>query len=110
MGEVFNDRARFLVEATRAGNTFNGAYQTLSTLTQHPVILIIQNDTNSTVTLSDDGATAGLTLIAGARLVLDLRGSTTRSNDFSWHIGTTFYVNGTAGSTGTYRMSILYGA
>ena len=110
MTGIINDRAAFVTEATRAGNTFNGAYQTLTTLTENPVIMIIQNDTNSTVILSDTGTTAGLTLIAGARIVLDMRGNHGMANLFTRRIGTIFYVNGTAGSTGTYRMSIIYGA
>ena len=103
------NRAKFAEELTynTAGGT--GAYQNLSgTLLQDAQILIFDNASNTTVTLSDDGVTNGKTFVAGEALVLDLqaaRGS--RAEELAWPIGTQFAAKSAAG-VGSFRISIVY--
>lgn len=106
---AFYKKAKFATELSRAASTFTGSYQTLgSALTVAPAIIIIQNDCDADVALSDDGTNDGLTVPQGVRLVLDMRANHAKDWEFTFRVGTQFYVNGTAG-TGTFRMSLIYG-
>lgn len=88
--------------------TFTGASQLLGTLLHNPVIMFIQNDTLVPVFLSDDGtSTNGKTFIPGERAVLDMRGNEGKANNFSFPIGTTFFVTAAA-STGLFQISYIY--
>jgi hypothetical protein len=94
-----------------AASTFTGSSQTIGTLTNVPVIMIITNDTNQTVFFADNtGSTKGKTMIAGERFVLDFRANNGLSAAFAFPIGTIFYATGAAGvgNTGSFYVSVIY--
>lgn len=101
--------AKFGAQRSIAASTFTGSYQTLGDpLDQNASILIIQNDTDQTVTFSDDGVTDGITIESGTKMILDLRTNRTpQGSDFTFRVNTQFYVNGSVG-TGTFYLSFLY--
>jgi hypothetical protein len=105
-------RAKFDSIRRVLGSAFTGTFQDLGTsLTVVPRIIIFQNDTNGTVEITDDISSTGiaLELIAGERLVLDLATNRNdRDNTYGWGIGTQFSVSGTAASTGSVKISIIY--
>ena len=90
-------------------STFTGSYQVLGDeLEVNPAIIIIQNDCDVDVTLSDDGTNDGITFPVGTSMVLDLRSNRTPSgSDLTFRLGTQFFVNAATG-TGNFYMSIIY--
>lgn len=97
-----NERAKFNPLLTIAASTFTGSYQVIGTITKPSSILMVQNDTTVTVTLSDDGVTDGKNFIPGERCVLD-----DASDSINWPSGTTFYAKGAAG-TGNFQVSYIF--
>lgn len=90
-----------------------GSFQVLGTpLTDVPRLLIIQNDTQTSVSITDSLVTGvAMTFIAGDRLVLDVQTNRDNSNNqFGFDIGTQFYVQGTASGSpsGAFKMAIIY--
>lgn len=102
-----SQRASFAEEIQFDATTFTGAYQALDPLPQSPVILIIQNDTDVTVTLSQDGVLDALTLVSGTKLVLDMRANHGNAANWAFSNGTTFSVKGAVG-TGLFKISTIY--
>ncbi len=102
-----SQRAGFDAERYRSG-AFSGSFQTLgSALTQTPVIIIFDNQSNVSIEVSVDGTNTWKTFSAGEALVLDLRAAHGIASNYTVDAGTQFYVKGTAG-TGSFRLSILY--
>ena len=100
-------RAAFDTERTVTA-PFTGVYQTVgSVLTENPVILIFDNQSDVDVAISVDGTNAWKTFQAGEGLVLDMRGNHGIASNFTIVVGTQFYVLGAAG-TGIFSIAILY--
>lgn len=87
---------------------FTGSYQAVGTaLTQNPVIIIFDNQSTVTVTVSVDGVNAWKTFVTSEALLLDLRANNGTAPNFSIPIGTQFYVSGTGG-TGQFSIAVIY--
>lgn len=102
-----NIRAGFDTERTVTA-PFTGSYQALgSALTENPVLMIFDNQSDVSVAVSIDGTNAWKTFQAGEGLVLDLRANIGIAANYTIDIGTQFYILGTAG-TGLFSLAILY--
>lgn len=90
-------------------STGTGSYLPFSgALAQNPSVIIFDNQSNVSVTISDDGTTDFKTFAGGQALVVDLRTNKTRSaEDFVWPIGTQFFANCASG-TGLFYISYIY--
>jgi hypothetical protein len=94
-----SQKAKLGTEVSIDASTFTGSFQALSgTIPGDTVQLIIQNDTNVTVTWSDDGTTNGLSLIAGVRVILDMRANKGDADTFAFPANIQFYAKGAAGA------------
>lgn len=106
-------RAAFDALRTLDEGDLTGSLQAFGTpLTHVPRLIIIQNDTQTDVSLTDSLVTGvAMTFISGDRLILDLEANRDNSNNqFGFDIGTQFYVEGTASGSpdGAFKMSIIY--
>lgn len=90
-----------------SGGSFTGSYVAIGTLLHEPVIMTFQNDSNQTVTISDDGTTDWKPFIPGERMVLDLTANHGIANKRAFPNGTKFYANAAMG-TGSFTISYLY--
>lgn len=104
---VYKNRAKFSPELSINTATLTGGYDLIGTLTQNPVMIVFQNDSNVSVGISDDGTTTGMTLVAGTKVVFDLRAAHGMASNFSWDIGTNFYAIGAAGA-GLFKITVIY--
>lgn len=86
-----------------------GSYIAFSAaITQSPAIIIFDNQSTVSITISDDGTNAFKTFVAGEALVLDLRtNASPTAGELSWPIGTSFYALSAAG-TGSFYISYIY--
>jgi len=103
---------RCLAEPLRslAFGSISGTYAAIGTALAHPAHMILfQNQTNATVTISMDGINDHFTLLANGYFVLDISGNKAASS-YGFYIskGTIFYVKGTVGS-GNVQVSVFYG-
>lgn len=101
--------ARFSEEIQIDAATFTGSFQVLDPLPKAPVVLIIQNDTTVTVTMSQDGVLNALTLVSGTKLVLDMRANHGIAPNWTFGEGINFFVKGTAG-TGLFKIATIFAA
>ena len=80
-----------------------------SALTVNPTVIIFDNQSSVTASISVDGTNSWKTFVSGEVFVLDL---VTNGGNFAAFytipIGTQFYVNGTSGATGAFKISIIY--
>jgi len=106
---ILKGRTKFGSEVSLNTAAGTGAYQSFSAVvSQNPSIIMFDNQSNVTVTISDDGTTDGKTFIAGEVMILDLRSnSLPPENEFTWDIGTQFFGKSAAGS-GSFRISYVY--
>ncbi len=106
---TIKEKAHFAPQITYDSSTGTSAYLAMSTaLTQNPAIIIFDNQSNTAVTISDDGVTNGKTFSAGEALVLDLRTNKGAvANDLTWPVGTQFFASSAAG-VGTFYISVVY--
>lgn len=104
-----SEHATWGTELSIDSATFTGSFQALNgTFVNFPSIVIIQNDSSVTVSLSQDGVHSALTLIAGARLVLDMQSDRGVADFFSFATGEQWFVMGSAG-TGPFHIAYIYG-
>lgn len=107
---INGQRAKFGTEITIDATTFTGSFQAMNnSFADSPLILIIQNDTNQTVSFSDDGGlTSGLSLIAGTKLAIDMSANKgPLAATFGFSKGMTPYVSATIGA-GLFKVAYLY--
>lgn len=104
-----SQKASFAEEIQFDAATFTGAYQALDPFPELGAILIIQNDTTVTVTLSQDGVLDALTLVSGTKLVLDMRANIGIASNLAFSRNTVLYVKGSAG-TGLFKIATIYAA
>lgn len=79
-----------------------------SVLTKNPSIIIFDNQSDVSVTLSDDSLHDFKTFEAGEALILDMRANKGfPSEDFTFPINTFFHAKSAAG-TGNFYISYLY--
>lgn len=104
-----SQRLGFDTERSLAATSFNGTYQAIgSALTVNPVIIIFDNQTDVSVALSVDGTNTWKTFSSGEAMLLDLRANHGIAPDYTIDIGTLFQTNAALGTTGSFRISIVY--
>lgn len=104
-----SQRVGWDVERTRASTTFNGTYLAIGTpLAFNPVVLVWDNQTDVSVPISVDGVNVWKTFSPGEAFVLDLRANLGIASNYTIDIGTQFYTNAAVGTTGSFRISIIY--
>lgn len=95
-------------ERTRAATTLNGTYQNIgSPLTKNPVIIIFDNQTDVDFPLSVTGTNTWKTFSPGEALLLDMRSNHGIASNFTIDAGTQFSTNGTVGTSGSFRISVI---
>lgn len=104
-----NEKAKFAPQLSYSAAAGDGTYKAFSAaLTKNPAMIIFDNQTSVSVTISDDGLTDGKTFVTGEAMILDLRtNKLSQSNDLTWPIGTLFFGKSIAG-TGTFLISVVY--
>lgn len=101
-------RAKLGEEMQRNASTFDGSTQLLGTFSERPVMVIIQNDTTVSVVLKDDPTmTAGITFVAGTKMILDMRANNGMAAFFTFDDGSSLYASGAAG-TGLFKVAYIY--
>lgn len=108
----FNEqKARFAPQLTYATAMGDGTYQPFSAaLTKNPALIIFDNQSTVTVTISDDGTTDGKTFVTGEAMILDLRTNKLEPpGELTFPVGTQFYAKSIAG-TGSFLISLVYAA
>lgn len=104
-----SQRVGFDTERSRAATTFNGTYQTIGTaLTENPVVIVFDNQTDVSVPLSVDSTNVWKTFSAGEAFVLDLRANHGLASNYTIDVGTQFSTNASVGTSGSFRISIVY--
>ncbi len=97
-------------ELTIDASTFTGAAQTLGVFTEPPSMIIIQNDTNVTVSVRrfTDSSQTGISFGSGTKLVLDMETNRALADFFSFPANTTIQVSGTSGA-GDFKIAYIHG-
>lgn len=104
-----SQRVGFDTERARAATTFTGSYLAIgSALTQNPVVILFDNQTDVAVPLSFNQTSTWMTLAPGEAYLLDLRANHGMASNYSMDIGTQFYTNASVGTTGSMRISNIY--
>ena len=102
-------RVGFDTERTLAATSFTGAFQNIGTAMQNnPVVLVLDNQTDVSVPLSVDGVNIWKTFSAGEAFILDLRANHGTAANFTMDIGTQFSTNAAVGTSGSFRISVIY--
>ncbi len=101
-------RLKFDTELSRQATLFDGTTQLIGTLTNNPVLLLIKNQTNQIIFVSDEeSSTKGTTMAIGEEMVLDCVANKGQANTRNWPIGTEWYVTAPVG-TGYVKISVIY--
>ena len=97
-------------ELTIDSATFTGAAQTLGTFAEAPSMIIIQNDSNVTVSLRRfaDPTQTGISFVAGTKLVLDMITNKANAEFFSFPANTPIQLSGAAG-VGNFKIAYIHG-
>lgn len=104
-----SQRVGFEDERSIAATTFNGAYQSIgSALTHNPVVIIFDNQTDVEVPLSVTGNSTWKTFSAGEAFVLDLRANHGIASNYTIDASTQFSTNASIGTSGSFRISLIY--
>ncbi len=107
-----NNRNRAKFDTELSYNTAAGTGSPIAfsaTLTQDPVLIIFDNQSNVSVFVSDEnGSTKGKTFAAGSAVIIDCEANReTNAENLSWPIGTQFYATSAPG-TGPFKISAVY--
>ena len=95
-------------ERSLAATSFNGSQQNIGTpLTENPVIIVYDNQTDVSVPLYADGV-LWKTFEAGEAIVGDMRANHGIASNYTIDLGTQFTTNASVGTTGSFRISIQY--
>jgi len=95
-------------ERSLAATSFNGSSQNIgSALTENPVIIVYDNQTDVAVPLYADGV-LWKTFSAGQCFVEDLRANIGIASNYTIDLGTQFSTNASVGTSGSFRISIHF--
>ncbi len=104
-----SQRVGFEDERSLAATSFNGTFQNIGTpLTNNPVVVVFDNQTDVEVPLSVNKTSAWKTFSAGEAFVLDLRANHGIAANYTIDDGTQFSTNATVGTSGSFRISLIY--
>lgn len=106
----YRAQADWGTELTINAATFTGAAQLLGSFLSAPSMIIIQNDTNQTVTVRRfaDNTLGGISFVTGTKLVLDMITNKANAEFFSFPAHTPIYVSGAAGA-GLFKIAYIFG-
>lgn len=99
------NNSQFALPAPQLSAAMTGANVLIGTLSQSPVIIILDNQSTTAVDLSINDV-LWKTFSAGQNLVLDMRGNHGVAPNFTFSVGDSFYGNGLA--NGSFCISYLY--
>lgn len=103
-----SQRVGFDVERSLAGTSFNGTSQVIgAALGFNPAVIVFDNQTDVSVPLLAN-TVLWKTFSAGEAFVLDLRANNGIASDYTIDLGTQFSTNATVGTSGSFRISIVY--
>lgn len=106
-------RAAFDTLRTIAQGSLTGSYQAIGTASANAIrLLYIVNDTNSLVTISDDGIHDKFVIGANGFVLYDISSDQSLTQGFYLPVGTIIYVKqGSASTSGSgVYVTIMYGA
>lgn len=99
----------FDIERSLAATSFNGSFQFIgSALSENPVLIILDNQSDVAVPISVDGVNIWKTFSAGEAIILDLRANHGIAANYTIPIGTRFSTNAAVGTDGSFRISTNY--
>jgi hypothetical protein len=102
-------RVGFEDERSLAATSFNGTYKSIgSALSNNPVVIVFDNQTDVSVPLSVTGTSTWKTFSVGEAFILDLRANNGTAPDYTIDLGTQFSTNATVGTTGSFKISLIY--
>ncbi len=112
------NKARFGPQITYDSSTGDSTFQAFSAaLTENPALIIFDNQSSVSVTITDDASLSGLafmagdagkTFAAGEAIIMDLRtNKELRADDFTWREGTQFFGNSAVG-VGNFLISFVF--
>lgn len=103
------NKARFGAQVSYNSASGNSTFQAFSAvIPDNAAIMIFDNQSDTAVTISDNGTTSGKTFAAGSALVLDLRANVGKeADDLTFRDGIQFYASSSAG-TGSFYISWVY--
>lgn len=105
-----NNSQRAAVEAEKslAATSFDGSDQDIGTpLVNNPVVIIFDNQTDVEVPLYVNGILFK-TFVAGDIFVLDMRANIGIASNYTFDEGTQFSTNAAVGTSGSFRISLIY--
>ncbi len=91
--------------ATELIQPMTGSNVLIGTLSQNPVIIIFDNQSDASVVVSI-GSVSWKTFTASEALVLDMRGNHGIAPNYTFDQGTSFFGNGAG--TGSFSISYIY--
>jgi len=91
--------------ATELSVAMTGSNVLIGTLLESPVIIIMDNQSTTSVALSINNV-LWKTFSAGQNLILDMRGNHGIAPNFTFQVGDSFFGNGAA--NGSFLISYLY--
>lgn len=104
-----NQRVGFDAERSLAATSFNSTFQNIGTaLVNNPMVIVFDNQSDVSVPLSVDGVNTWKTFSVGEAFVLDLRANHGIAQNYTMDIGTQFSSNAAVGTTGSFRISLIY--
>jgi len=110
MGIPNRVQAEFGAELTIDAATFTGSNQSIGSFLQAPSLIIIQNDTNVTVSIRrfSNPSQTGISFVAGTKLVLDMVTNRAMAEFFSFPANHPILITAAAG-TGNFKIAYIYG-
>lgn len=103
-----SQRVGWDTERSLAATSFNGAAQNIGTaLTENPVIIVWDNQTDVAVPLLANGV-LWHTFEAGEAILEDMRANIGIASNYTIDEGTQFSTTASVGTTGSFRISIQY--
>lgn len=99
------DNSSIAVPAPELIQAMTGSSVVLGSLIANPTILILDNQSTTSVVLTINDV-QWKTFSGGEALVLDLRAANGRASNYSFRVGDTFSANGAA--NGNFSISYLY--
>ena len=97
----------FPTEISINSAALTGGYDLLGSLTENPIHIIFDNQSDTAIGISFDASTIWHTFPAGEAIILDLRANHGIAPNLTMRKNTSFYAIGTAG-TGIFSISYTY--
>lgn len=100
-------RAEWADEISFDTATLVAGYNLMGELEHNPVIIIFDNQSDTTIEFSNNGTSTKKTFVAGEVFVLDMRANIGIASNFTFRKFMQLFLAGTAG-TGDFKISYIY--